>query len=110
MKAKEMLGFLGYLFEKLEYLKDCDNTHKITKEAVNDSFPDDPEKIDEAMQWLTDHGGCCCDCEIIMNIVGYEQGLLAKLWYEIDCRDKNPAKLILIEKLFCLAEKKQSFG
>jgi hypothetical protein len=55
----------------------------------------------EAMQWLADHGGCCCDCEVIGNIGPIEQGLLAKLWYQVK---RNSTKAVLLEKLFSLAE------
>lgn len=100
MKTEIILDILGGLFEELEYQTECDHTHKLTEEFIQEYYED---YFEEMMEWIKNHGGCCCDCEIAMNIMGSEQGLLAKLWH---MTNKDSMKAVLIEKLFILAEKK----
>ncbi len=51
--------------KKTPMIQGCDNTHKRTKEfckKFNINFDKLYSKI------LKPNGGCCCDCEILMNV------------------------------------------
>jgi hypothetical protein len=46
----------------------CDNTKKWTVRWRDRRFPGN----DQMLTGLDDRGGCCCDCEVVMNV--WEQG------------------------------------
>ena len=100
MNTERILDFLGGLFEECfdGSVEECDHTFSMTEEFIEDFFKEDSAAI---MLWLENHGACCCDCEIAMNILGTEQGLLAQLWHKVS---RDSRKAVLIEKLFDLAE------
>lgn len=50
--------------------KKCDNTHKQTKEFCRINGIDFERFYDEHLKTT---GGCCCDCEILMNTVEERQ-------------------------------------
>lgn len=116
MKTEEMLDFLGCLFENCFEgpVDECDNTFSRTDEYIEEyfSYPDSQKNAVEDSKavklWLHEHGACCCDCEIAMNILGTQQGLLAQLWHMSHNEPPNntipSAKAVLIEKLFDFAE------
>jgi len=29
-----------------------------------------PRRMPALLRWLKDNGGCCCDCEVVMNVLG----------------------------------------
>jgi hypothetical protein len=42
----------------------CDNTHRWTTRWRDSRAPADERLLDE----LSDRGGCCCDCEVVINV------------------------------------------
>ena len=43
----------------------CDNCLTHTRALLEDLPGVD---VDGSLEWLADHGGCCCDCEVLMNV------------------------------------------
>jgi len=50
--------------------KKCDNTHKQTKEFCRKNRIDFDKLYEKHLKTT---GGCCCDCEILMNTVEQRQ-------------------------------------
>jgi hypothetical protein len=65
-----LLCYLGRMLSQYG----CDNTKKWTVRWRDRRFPGHDQVLTE----LEDRGGCCCDCEVIMNV--WEQGGVA--WEE----------------------------
>lgn len=44
----------------------CDGTHARTRAWLEAHGLD----VDRCMSWLRVHGACCCDCEVLLDVVG----------------------------------------
>ena len=56
----------------------CDGTHRLTREWAVQHSLDDLE-TEALLALLAKHGGCCCDCEVLLNVepqlgAGHEPG------------------------------------
>jgi hypothetical protein len=43
-----------------------------------------PRPMPALMRWLADRGGCCCDCEVLLNVFG--SGRRSKRHERLQCR------------------------
>jgi hypothetical protein len=55
-----LLCYLGRMLRR----HGCDNTHRWTVHWRDRRFPGNEQLLTE----LEDRGGCCCDCEVTMNV------------------------------------------
>ena len=57
--------FVDLLDKALEH--GCPHDHRFTVMALSNFEGID---VEASLQWIKDHGGCCCDCEVLMNVEG----------------------------------------
>jgi hypothetical protein len=74
MKYEDFWMALASLSEE-----ECDNTHSITKGICN--LKGLPEEA--VLEFCRQNGGCCCDCEILMNMSPDEKPHLNHIWEEL---------------------------
>ena len=65
MNNLDLEDLFDYLDEFL-VRQDCDNSHRHTREwAASRGFGD--LETEDLLALLAKHGGCCCDCEVLLN-------------------------------------------
>lgn len=90
---KEFVAVLG---EDWQCLNDHTRT-LATLATLNVLHPETPIDIDSSLEYLKAKGGCCCDCEVIYNVILADKvqesgGLRRKrMGREIPRQRKNPS-------------------
>lgn len=63
MTTKQLENLIDYLDRRLDR-EGCDNTHRFTIAWAEERGIDQ----DDVLDFVRPRGGCCCDCEVVLNV------------------------------------------